>query len=321
MNTSLRLTLITLTLLTTIYSASSRAAAQTAGLSLSPELVEIIIAPNKKVIQAFSLTNLGEPNQFTVSLRSVEPSGTDGHATISPDPLDPASIPIVASLSHNEPFHLGSSESQQLTLTVEGASSDVPEDIYFALVITTAPPPGTTATALPGISSLVFVTLAPTDSYPLNLEIDNFDLPLVHDNLTPLPMQPTVTNLAPVMMRPIGSLEIFSPRNHQNQKFNLFPHLVLAQSSRTLQAATLENCLQSESDCQPQPLIWEPSLLQVGPYRFRLTLTTQGGTKITEVERTVWLLPLKTIIILSIVLLICFIYKLRSREKNQKPTP
>ena len=62
------------------------------------------------------------------------------------------------------------------------------------------------------------------------------------------------------------------------------------------------------------PLAWTPKWSHIGPYRIRLIITSQGGTKISEIEKVVWILPLRLIFIGCILIII--IYRLTYYDKK-----
>lgn len=289
--------------------------AQSVGLSIDPPVVEILLAPNKKLIQAFEIKNQGEKGDFAVTLHAVTPEGTFGHVAIDRNPLDMTTIPLVvklqnANLELGKPFTIDAGNSQQIVISIEGASTDETTDAYFAVVVQSMGSVAGDITSSAGISGLVLTTLTPSGSIPVNMTIENFNPPLIHDSSTPLVFRPELKNNSTSMLRPEGKLEIISPRGNHNSEIKLFPNLVLKNSSRTLVGATGE---------PPQgiPLTWRPSLANIGPYTFRLTVTTPGGTKIQAIEGTVWLFPIRKLVgLLAVIILGTTIYSMRSRKND-----
>lgn len=281
---------------------ASPASAQTVGLSISPPVVEILLAPNKKVMETFTLKNLGESIEIVPTLHLALPQGVDGHVSVNPSPLSPASIPLIAKLSpfvfgQSIPFPAGS--SLQLTLTLEGASTDYPQDTYLALVITpssTVDRPGLTS-ATPAISALIFTTLTPISAIPASLQISNFDPPILHDTALPFTLQPHLTNQTDIMLHPRGQLTIINPRGTTVHQTELTDRLILKNSTRELELLT-----------------WSPRLSTIGPHRVNLSFSTLGGTKLIEVEKTVWFLPLRGIVGLILICLILGTLIIRRRH-------
>lgn len=320
-----------LTLFSFLFIAVSPATAQTAGLSITPPVVEILLAPNKKITQAFQLTNQGESSQFVANLHAVTPDGQGGHVTVDPTPLDPATIPLVAALANSdrklgEPFSLASGESTQLILSLESAELDSNQDVYLALVISTASPSTTRhqSSSIPGISSLILVTLTPDGSLPLQVELEGFDLPLLHDSSSPLFIEALVKNLSPTMLRVGGTLTVASPRNSNSESIKIYPNLALGLTSRTLQAweDPPDPALNQTATGTPPaagPLVYQPRWYNLGPHRFTLTLTTLGGSQITKLEKVVWLLPLRAVLVTFLLALIIISLLIFARKDARPP--
>lgn len=295
--------------------------AQSASLSVSPPVVEIMLAPNKQVSQTFTLKTSGENLDVTPELHLAKPKDSNGHMTIDLNPLNTSSIPLTINIA-------GPNTSP--TLTFSAANTDVPQDIYLALVFKTnidplragSSRPSTTSLS-PAISALILVTINPSGVIPINLEINDFSPSLFHDSWLPLTIKPAIENKSDTMIRPLGSYEIISPRGKTVFTTSLYPNLILGNSSRNIMGfhSRSEGSPHSGSADvagDPIPLTWSPKWSNIGPYRLHLTVTTQGGTKISEIEKVVWVIPLRLTIILSLIVVIV-VFALR-RNKPIIPT-
>lgn len=325
--------------LSTIYyllSTATSAAAQSASLALTPPISEILLAPNKKIVQAFTLTNQGESGEFIINIHSVSPSDSYGHSTLSPTPIDPSKLPLTLTLNNsdltlNEPFPLQAGMSKQLVLEIESATVDSTSDHYLALLASPYQAQTTQDSSLtqPGIASLIFVTLSPDGLLPINLEVKDFELPLIHDSSTPLTLAPTLVNNSPTMLRTTGSLLASSPRNNLSEQINLYPSLTLAHSSRSLQALlTRGECPNNlpdlidqsskSSTCQllPNDLTLTPTLRWIGPYRLKLTINSIGGSQITTIEKVVWFLPLRLTLTITLLAIIAISLLIHTKKPN-----
>jgi hypothetical protein len=217
---------------------------------------------------------------------------------------------VVSSTSHplGVPVTL-SGGTLAITLSFQSAQIDLPEDIYLALVLradstdllSTLDNRESTLTT-PAISALILATVSPGFT-PINLEIKDFSPQIVHDSWSPLILNPSADNKTSIMIRPEGKYEIISPFNKTVFSAPLYPNLVLGNSSRLLQGTepcnNQNNNLQGSVPCKPTSLIWSPTWKDIGPYRLHLTLSTLGGTKLTDIEKTVWVLPIRLLIILT----------------------
>lgn len=305
-----KLHLIPTILLCTMYYLLSTAPAhaQSVGLSITPPTVELLLAPNKRFVQAFSLTNQGQSSDFVVNLHNVAPSDSEGHVTVSPAALSLDKLTLVVTLDtsdlhFNTPFHLDSGSTKQLVLAIEGASTDVSVDTYLGLVASAVPPTSTSssATTTPGVASLILVTLTPDGTLPVSLEVADFDPPSLHDSMDPLSLSPSLSNKGPVMLRSSGELVITSSSGNEVYHETLYNNLILKGSNRLIMGSTQSG--------EPAPLTWQPHWYDLGLYNIRLTITTTGGRTIQEVERSVWIAPLRliTILVIALILIILLI--------------
>ena len=290
-----------------VFGGTQPVKAQEVSLAVSPPVVEILLAPNKKVSQAFTLKTQGENLAITPELHLATPSDSDGHMMIDPKPLNPNSLPLTAIITSPTIHDL---QSTIYNITFEAANTDVSQDVYLALVFRASPPStiydlrSTITSPLArqslgvggAISSLILITITPAGVIPIDLSLKNWDLPFFHDSYLPLTLTPELTNNTSVMIRPQGDFTVISPTGKTIFSLPLYPNLVLGHSSRNIQ------------------LSYSPSWHDLGPYRLRLTLTTEGGTQITQGEKVIWIIPLRLILIICV--LIILILGLTQRKKN-----
>lgn len=280
--------------------------AQSVSLAVNPPVVEILLSPNKKVTQTFNFEYSGEDLVATPEIHVVSPMDSTGHVSIDPNPVNLSTIPLSVISDHqlNKPFVL-SGTSVPLTLTFEAASSDTTQDVYLALVfkVSSGDPLTKQNQATPAISALILTTITPSGVLPINLEIKDFNLPLVHDSWTPLSVSPSLSNNTPIMIRPLGTLAVISPTDKSSFSMPLYPNLILGNSTRLIQG--------SDQVPNPLPLTWQPKWSNIGPYRIHLTITSQGNTKLTEIEKVVWVIPIRIIFVtlFCLTLIIIFVRK------------
>lgn len=303
-----------LNLFATLCLAVTPVYAQNTSLSLSPPVVEILISPNKQVTQTFNLSYQGSNVLLIPDLHLIKPSDNNGHVIIEPKPLDPARLPLVIKSSHplGEPMTITQPGKLPLTLTLEAPTTDKASDVYLALVVraVSADDLWTASTTSPAISSLILLTINPTSVFPIALNIENFDLPIIHDSWFPLSLEPEIVNKTNLMIRPEGNFTILGPSGKSLVESSLYPNLILGESSRVVRGL---------SGQQPEPLNWQPAWTNLGPYRFRLTINTQGGSKLVESEKTVWILPLRASALgLLFTSLVCFNFYYYGKRKKSK---
>ena len=299
----------------------SVAHAQSVNLSISPPVVEILIAPNKKVSQTFNLQFEGDSLTVIPEIHAVKPMDTSGHVTVDPNPIKPADIPLtITSINHvlGVPFTV-QGNTVPITLSFEAASSDTSQDVYLALVLKAVPAEitDTSSVTTPAISALILATITPDGILPINLEVGDFSLPIIHDSWDPITITPTLVNHNPIMIRPLGTYEVISPGGKTILSIPLYPNLILGNASRVIEGS--HGSTSTNTSPLPLPLSWSPTWYNIGPYRVHLTITSQGGTKLTDIEKVVWVLPIRIILgtIFFILITILLLYKKTISPKQQ----
>lgn len=287
--------------------------AQSVTLSVSPPVVEVLIAPGKKLIQNFVFKADGNDLAVIPEIHLARPSDSSGHIEIESDPYTPSSISLTISSNHElgKPVSLKNNELT-FSLGLEAANVDVAEDVYLALVLKVVPDSklSSASMTLPGISALILATINPSGVTPIDLSIESFDLPFLHDSAYPFTINPVLKNNLPIMIRPRGTYEVLDSHGKTIFSLPLYPNLILGESERTI-AGMLKD--------SPTSLTWTPSWKNIGPYRLRLSITTEGGSKITEIEKPLWVLPIRGIILLLLGLILISIIVVRTmRKQNQK---
>ena len=291
--------------------------AQEVSLAISHQITEIILAPNKKVTQTFTIKHGTLNSEGLLQVRKIVPTDNLGHTTIDPTPLVPSSLPLTIT-SKTKPLDTPSPSWRQtaLTLEFEAASSDVTQDLYLALVFQALPTESfqASSTSVPGISSLILITITPSGVLPINLEIKDFEPELIHDSWDTLTITPSLNNHSATMIRPEGKYEVIAPSGKVVLTLPLYPNLILGDSSRSIAATD------PDTKSSPIPLTWSPTWTNIGPYRLRLTITSQGGTKLSETEKVVWVLPLRILLASSLgVLLLAAAFLRKKRRTPQTP--
>lgn len=292
-----------LSTITPVYAGSST-------LSISPPVVEIMIAPGKAINQTFNLQYQGDEATIIPELHKIKPSDSFGHVAIESKPLDPATIPlIITSITHPLGKEIVSTGGTlPVTLSFQAAATGTETDVYLALVLRAV---GineiqNASITTPAISALILITINPTIVSPVDIAINDFSPPQLHDSWVPLVINPKIENKTSIMTRTEGKYEVISPFGKTIFSAPLYPNLVLGNSSRSIQSSVHE---------LPFDLSWSPSWREMGPHKLRLTITTLGSTKLSEIERIVWILPIRLLIIL-ITLIIFIIALLKTALKK-----
>ncbi len=274
-------------------------ASASTGLSISPPVTEVLIAPNKSLRTTLNLTNDGEDTSVILSLHSLIPTDDLGHSTINPRPLDQTSIPLVIKTIGTEldqPIQLIAGQSFPITLELEAANLDEPQDVYFALLARPIDPNSspTMTASTPGITALFLATVTPTSSLPTNIALTPPELPVIQDTTLPLTIDIKAENKTSIMLQVQGKVKLLSPNKSLITESNIDPKLILGNTSRLL------------SDFE-----FQISDFAIGPHTLTIELTTIGGRTLTEHSYVIWMLPLRYLLVLVIILILISIPLLR----------
>jgi len=282
--------------------------AQSTELSLSPPVIEALVAPNKSYSQVFQFKTTQNNVIVTPSIHKVIPTDDNGHSRLDPNPLNMDDLPVVVTSSPalGSRVHLAGHELP-ITLTISASNTDIPQDVYLALVLKVEPQAQLNISSLttPAISALIFTTITPDGALPINLEVINFEPPSIHDSWLSLTFNPKIQNNTPFMIRPQGKFEIISPRGTVLTSFMLYPHLILGQTSRNVESLIND---------APSTLTFHSNWRLIGPHKIRLTITSAGNTKLQEIEKTIWILPIRLFALIFLILVI--LYRLTSKPQN-----
>jgi hypothetical protein len=275
------------------------------GLNISPPTLELMLAPNKSVIQNITLTGVGQSSEYQVSLHRLIPVGEDGGSTIDLTPIDPSSIPYVITLDNQalpqtSPLSFAPGETKTVTLKINSASTDISSTDALAIGFT--PVDSSSFAAQPIIALPLLLTLTPDGILDIDLELLGFELPIVVDSLQSFALAPKLKNNSAFMHRPKGQLSV------GETSYTISPELILGDSTRRLRFDT---------DGRTSPTIsFEPDITRFGPHKITLVIETAGDKVIIENTRIVWFLPLRLLAITILVLTTIIGLYLRLRLKK-----
>ena len=284
-----RISLICLISLIGYFAPSAKA--QSAGLSISPPVVEVLLSPNKSATQTFVLKNEGEDTSFSLAFHKLIPTDSLGHSTIDPTPLSFSNLPITATIQNfelNTFYPLDSGATVNLTVLLQGATVEEASDLYLALVISLSPREDLTqsTTIAPGISALILTTIPPVPAIPTDITLSDFDPPALHDTSNPLTITPMLQNNSPIMLNTKGVLSLTSPFGKVLSSHPYDQTLILGHSTRT-----------------PKSYILDLKSSYLGPHKLKLTILTESGRTLIESEKTIFFAPIRLIIFFILALL------------------
>lgn len=274
--------------------------AESIGLSVSPPVLEILLAPNHKATHTLTLRNHSNSGlTYSLSFHPLLPTDDLGHATITLNPLDINNSPLLPTIQNrtlDTEYFLSAGQSINLTLQLESATLDQAKDFYLALAITAHPGSSLPNNSLttPILTVPIFVTMTPLSAIPTDVELSNFSIPHVHDSSKKIQITPQIKNKSPIMLRIKGSLTLSSPSDKTLHESTFDPTLVLGKNSRSL------------------PIFdFQPSSFTIGPHTLKIIIQTEGGRTLLESEKVVFIAPFKMIFLVFTVLL--FLTVLRTR--------
>ena len=308
-STSMKKILITTLTLVLIILVPSSARAEDIGLSISPPVTEVLISPNKSLRTTLQLTNNGGDTNLNLSLHSVIPTDDLGHTTINPKPLDLTSIPLVIKLigaAIDTPIELKAGQTKAVTVELEAANLDEPTDVYFALLarpldINASP---TISTVTPGIAALILSTITPSTSLPTNIELKEPSLPLIHDNILPFKLDLLTENKTNIMLQAQVKVKLTSPTRNILFESTLEPKLILGQTKRSFVVDPIKTHLNN-----------------LGPHTLNIEVLTIGGRTITQHSYVIWFLPIRYLLIITVVIILItipFLRKIRLTKRVVK---
>jgi len=294
--------------------------AQALGLSLTPSLVEAVIAPGKSISQVYQLTNLSA-GPLTLVARVIPFSGSDASGQPILKPNQRPEWLKYFSLKNsqeqlNEPFALGANESRRLILSLDTPTQMAPTDLYAALLVSTSLPEegnqkqNNTAIGV-AIGSNLLLTISPGSHPPTLVKIENFaPVPSDYffrygdyyfaDNLLPIHFSAAAVNVGKYFSKTSGRLTV-NRRGGPISVQNLLPLNLLASGRRGLEGSPSAG------------LVFKPRLTDLGSFQVSLDIKSENSNSRTEISLV--LVPVRLLAGLIICLiLLSTIFKISRRH-------
>ena len=294
--------------------------AQALGLSLTPSLVEAVIAPGKSVSLVYQLTNLSA-GPLTLVARVIPFSGSDASGQPILKPNQRPEWLKYFSLKNsqeqlNEPFALGANESRRLILSLDTPTQMAPTDLYAALLVSTSLPEegnqkqNNTAIGV-AIGSNLLLTISPGSHPPTLVKIENFaPVPSDYffrygdyyfaDNLLPIHFSAAAVNVGKYFSKTSGRLTV-NRRGGPISVQNLLPLNLLASGRRSLEGSPSAE------------LVFKPRLTDLGSFQVSLDIKSDNSNSQTEISLV--LIPVKLLAgLLICLILLSTIFKISRRH-------
>src|SRR3972149_1602861 len=112
--------------------------AQQVSLSISPPLLELFIKPDKSIVVAYKLENLGDPTFLNLKILPFEAKDSLGNIRVKSEFEGPVRFSLDNSdLKLNQPFFLKTNVSQQILLRIRIPGNITDGDFYYSLLAET----------------------------------------------------------------------------------------------------------------------------------------------------------------------------------------
>jgi len=312
-----------------LLTCASGANASSLALSVSPPLLEVILAPGKSITKAYEVVNDSDSDIYLrTRVVPFEPAGSEGGVTLKLG-NEPTVEPIFeknglqislsnANLKLGETFLLKAGERRQLVLKVRAVAGSADKDYYLTLLAEQSSQgefagtsgsqprlltPGTGGQASGKIGSNLLITISGSGQPKQVGTIAEFSAqPRVADIFDKVSLNLIIANVDKNFFKPIGKIEIFQGKEKKLAELALRPDNVLSGSSRRI------GCWLDESEIPCQFKAFWP-----GRYRALVTFSPDLAPAETQAgEVYFWLLPIKLMagLLLAGVIVVLTIKKL-----------
>lgn len=275
--------------------------AQAISLSVTPPIVEVMIAPGKDVKQTFTISNDGENTLITPKIVYFTPSDTAGNVDLSDD-VAPDWIKY-----DKTPFNLNSGQKHDFKISIEPPADTEEIDHFLTLIFENDVPKdilGQTSTLFTSqIGSNILLTISKDGNPKKSAQIVEFSAPKIIDSsFGKINYQMILKNNGNSFWKPNGKIII------GEESLKLAPQNILSGYSRKLlciKVETLTDCVHDKQKI-------------IGVIKSNLEFQIDDDSKIYKAETTTYSFPFVGLIIV-IFLLTTFnrrrIFKIWRKEK------
>lgn len=270
------------------------AQAQSLSLAISPPLIEVLIKPGKTVTQTIKLTNRGETATVNPSLLIYDSSG------VRLGTSEEAQIPWLSFIEGNttfgQPFILKGGETREMKIRMSPPKELTNQELYRVLLFSTSPYPfsdQSQSQVSEGIGTVLLLTVTDAVDLKKSAQIVRFDIPAIHDSLTPFKATIFVHNDGTTYFRTNGTITLEGMSG--KAEFALAPSVILSGQTKQLSVENLKGNHQT---------MFLPGLF-FGKYRLSVNFRLDEGTITVSEIKEFYALPWKlTLIIMFCVLII-----------------
>ncbi|EKE14351.1 MAG: hypothetical protein ACD_12C00558G0003 [uncultured bacterium] len=261
--------------------------AQQVSLSLSPPLLELFIKPDKSVMVAYKLENLGDPTFLNLRILPFEAKDNLGNIRIKSEFEGPVRFSLDNSdLKLDQPFFLKTNSSQQILLRIRIPANITDGDYYYSLLAEATPPTASegigSARVKTTIGSNILVTISDSGNVDIKPKIALFSTKgglvfgqnfRIFNSFDKIPIILSIANKGKNAIKPEGQISLKGNLG-ETAKYDIISKNILAESERLLEATPSGqiNCDDNRTDAACRV---STSLIISGFFVGKYSLSTQ----------------------------------------------
>lgn len=315
--------------MTGAFFLASPVGAQNVNLSMTPPIIELTIKPEKSVVIAYAISNLGDPAVLSSFVRPFVPTGVYGAFTIAEEFSGPIRFNLENSnIQLDTPFFLKTHQGQQLLLKIRVAEGTPEGDYYYTFLVKNEPGKRVEGSTEPltqaAIGSNILISVTGSGTFDSQPRISQFKVePRYHipffgkyinlfESSDPIPVRLIVENKGKNLIKPDGSINLKGTFG-ESMNYDILPENILSNSSRLLHA-TPSGYLRNQKN----------SLVINGFHigKYVLTSAVSFGSNEQTLRNSVifYAVPLKLLIATGVAIIIGFLIIKRFSSTEEETT-
>jgi len=275
------------------FFAPKVAFAQGVSLSVTPPILEVMVAPGKEASYDFIISSIDTAVIVSPQIVEFFPVGIEGES-------EESASPAPSFVSYNvSPIALGPGASSRLKVKFAPPEDAEEADYYLRLFFQTQELPtigGSASFATVKIAANILLTVS-KDGLPNKLaSISKFSSPRIVDSFFPIIYEVEIQNAGRTFFKPIGKIGVTSTFQ-KDVSLDLAPQNILAFSSRKIPCIEAEDLV----DCRL------PGVFHIGAYEATLEFNADDTGKLYSQSVKTFAFPFS---LLAVPLIFFFVYRL-----------
>jgi len=292
-----------------------KTAAQEISLAITPPILELSLKPGSSYLQPYEVTNNSGIDLF---LRPIVlpfvPADLSGNVQLQSPEFDPLSATIFSlnnkNIQLNQTFKLPAGKTQRLLLVINLPEDAAGKDHYFTFLIEQSPQVEligqSNSNNLIKIGSNILLTIDDGSPKRLGQLIKFSAVPKIADLIDSVVFDIEVANIGRNFFKTEGEIIVINQFNNKEmKKLKIRPDNILANSARQLVCL---NNNQTEK-CQFSSLI---------PGIYKAIIKMDSNIQIDKNFIIFWILPIKTLLVVVLMLTIVLLIKNRLLTRSKK---